>query len=187
MRWELSCRAAGELGVGSWPFGADVSCTIGQIDPMSRPIAVFPGTFDPITVGHVSIVERALPLFDRIYIGMGVNNTKKTMFAQEQRLAWINTVFAQHPQVEAIAFEGLTVELCKRVGAQFIVRGLRNSTDHGYERSIALMNQQLAGVETIFLPSMPEHAHISSTIVRELIANKADVSALVPMDMRLTV
>ncbi len=150
---------------------------------MNRPIAVFPGTFDPITVGHVSIVERALPLFERVIIGMGVNNTKKTMFEQEQRIAWIKEAFKAYPQVEPIAFEGLTVELCKRVGAGFIVRGLRNSTDHGYERSIALMNRQLAGVETIFLPSASEHAHISSTIVRELIANKADVSALVPMDL----
>lgn len=150
---------------------------------MSRPIAVFPGTFDPITVGHVSIVQRALPLFDRIIIGMGVNNTKKTMFEQEQRLTWIRAAFRNEPRIEAVAFEGLTVELCKRVGAGFIVRGLRNSTDHGYERSIALMNRQLAGVETIFLPSASEHAHISSTIVRELIANKADVSAFVPMDL----
>ena len=153
---------------------------------MNRPIAVFPGTFDPITVGHVSIVERALPLFERIIIGMGVNNTKKTMFGQEQRLEWIREVFKAHPQVEPIAFEGLTVDLCKRVGARFIVRGLRNSTDHGYERSIALMNRQIAGVETIFLPSASEHAHISSTIVRELLANKADVSALVPMDISRT-
>ncbi|MCB0766350.1 MAG: pantetheine-phosphate adenylyltransferase [Flavobacteriales bacterium] len=150
---------------------------------MSRPIAVFPGTFDPITVGHVSIVERALPLFERIIIGMGVNNTKRTMFEQAQRLSWIRDAFSAHPQVEPVAFEGLTVDLCKRMGAGFIIRGLRNSTDHGYERSIALMNRQLAGVETIFLPSAPEHAHISSTIVRELIANKADVSALVPMDL----
>ncbi len=150
---------------------------------MSRPIAVFPGTFDPLTVGHVSIVQRALPLFDRIIIGMGVNNTKKTMFEQEQRLTWIRAAFRNEPRIEAVAFEGLTVELCKRVGAGFIVRGLRNSTDHGYERSIALMNRQLAGVETIFLPSASEHAHISSTIVRELIANKADVSAFVPMDL----
>ena len=150
---------------------------------MSRPIAVFPGTFDPITVGHVSIVERALPLFERVIIGMGVNSTKKAMFDQEQRIAWIKAAFKSHSHVEVIAFEGLTVELCKRVNAGFIVRGLRNSTDHGYERSIALMNRQLAGVETIFLPSAAEHAHISSTIVRELIANKADVSALVPMDL----
>ncbi|MGV3637482.1 MAG: pantetheine-phosphate adenylyltransferase [Flavobacteriales bacterium] len=150
---------------------------------MSRPIAVFPGTFDPITVGHVSIVQRALPLFDRIIIGMGVNNTKKTMFDQEQRLTWIRDAFRHEARIEVMAFEGLTVDLCARVGAGFIVRGLRNSTDHGYERSIALMNRQLAGVETLFLPSASEHAHISSTIVRELIANKADVSAFVPMDL----
>jgi pantetheine-phosphate adenylyltransferase len=150
---------------------------------MSRAIAVFPGTFDPITVGHVSIVRRALPLFDRIIIGMGVNTTKKTMFEQEQRLTWIRDAFRNEARIEAVAFEGLTVDLCNRVGAGFIVRGLRNSTDHGYERSIALMNRQLAGVETIFLPSASEHAHISSTIVRELIANKADVSAFVPMDL----
>ena len=150
---------------------------------MSRPIAVFPGTFDPITIGHVSIVQRALPLFEKIVVGMGVNNSKRTMFAQEQRIAWIQAAFPGEARVEAIAFEGLTVELCKRVGATFIIRGLRNSTDHGYERSIALMNRQISGVETLFLPSAPEHAHISSTIVRELIANKADVSALVPMDL----
>lgn len=150
---------------------------------MNQAIAVFPGTFDPITIGHVSIVRRALPLFGRIIVGMGVNNTKKTMFPQEQRIEWIRAAFADEPKVEAVAFEGLTVDLCRRMGARFILRGLRNSTDHGYERSIALMNRQISGVETIFLPSAPEHAHISSTIVRELIANKADVSALVPMDM----
>src|SRR5688572_23935744 len=150
---------------------------------MSRPIAVFPGTFDPITIGHVSIVMRALPLFEKIVIGMGVNNSKSTMFRPEERIAWITEAFQGGSRIEAIAFEGLTVDLCRRVGATFIIRGLRNSTDHGYERSIALMNRQISGVETLFLPSAPEHAHISSTIVRELIANKADVSALVPMDL----
>ncbi|MEX1131854.1 MAG: pantetheine-phosphate adenylyltransferase [Flavobacteriales bacterium] len=151
---------------------------------MSSPTAVFPGTFDPITIGHVSIVLRALPLFDRIIIGMGVNNSKKTMFSIEQREAWIKEAFADQPKVQVVAFEGLTYELCKREGASFILRGLRNSTDHGYERSIALVNRQLGQVETIFLPSAPEHAHISSTIVREILANKGDVSTLVPMDMR---
>ncbi|HRH69959.1 MAG: pantetheine-phosphate adenylyltransferase [Flavobacteriales bacterium] len=150
---------------------------------MSRPIAVFPGTFDPITLGHLSIVERALPLFERVVIGMGVNNMKKTMFDAEQRISWIKAATRKHRNVEVIPFEGLTVDLCKRVGAAFIIRGLRNSTDHGYERSIALVNRQLAAVETIFLPSAPEHAHISSTIVRELLSNKADVSAFVPMDL----
>ena len=150
---------------------------------MSRPIAVFPGTFDPITNGHVSIVRRALPLFEKIVIGVGVNSTKRTMFEQADRMRWINEVFEGDKRIEVIGFDGLTVDLCRRVNATYIVRGLRNSTDHGFERSIALMNRQMTAVETIFLPSAPEHAHISSTIVRELIANNADVSALVPMDL----
>lgn len=151
---------------------------------MSQPIAVFPGSFDPITNGHVSIVRRALPLFSKVIVGMGVNQTKQSMFTVEQRITWIREAFADEPKVEVMPFEGLTVDLCRRMGATFILRGLRNSIDHGYERSIALMNRQLSGVETIFLPSAPEHGHISSTIVRELLANKADVSALVPMDLR---
>ncbi|HRP00851.1 MAG TPA: pantetheine-phosphate adenylyltransferase [Flavobacteriales bacterium] len=151
---------------------------------MSQPIAVFPGSFDPITNGHVSIVRRALPMFGKVIVGMGVNHTKQSMFTVEQRITWIREAFADEPKVEVMPFEGLTVDLCRRVGATFILRGLRNSIDHGYERSIALMNRQLSGVETIFLPSAPEHGHISSTIVRELLANKADVSALVPMDLR---
>lgn len=146
--------------------------------------AVFPGSFDPITVGHVSIVQRALPLFDRVVVAIGANNSKRYMFPLEQRLDWLRKTFQAHPQVEAIAFEGLTADLCLRLGAQYIVRGLRNSTDHGAERSIALMNHALRGVETIFLPALPEHAHISSTIVRELMANKADVSAFVPAAVR---
>ena len=153
---------------------------------MSQAIAVFPGTFDPLTIGHVSIVQRALPLFSKVVVGLGVNTTKKTMFTLEQRIEWIKGAFTGEVKVEVIAFEGLTVELCKRVDARFILRGLRNGTDHDYERSIALMNRQLAGVETVFLPAEPGHAHISSTIVRELIANKTDVSALVPMDLSRT-
>ncbi len=147
---------------------------------MSQRIAVFPGSFDPITIGHVNIVERALPLFDKVVVAMGVNTTKKYMFPVEQRLAWLKATFASQPTVEVIGFEGLTADLCKRLGATYVIRGLRNSTDHGNERSIALMNMVIGNVDTLFLPSRPEHAHISSTIVRELIANKADVSAFVP-------
>ena len=150
---------------------------------MSTTIAVFPGSFDPLTIGHVSIVQRALPLFNKVVVGMGVNATKKSMFTPEQRLAWIKGAFANDARIEVVSFEGLTVDLCKRVGARFILRGLRNGTDHDYERTIALMNHQLAGIETVFLPAEAGHAHISSTIVRELIANKADVTALVPMDI----
>lgn len=151
---------------------------------MSSRIAVFPGSFDPVTLGHVSIVERALPLFDRIVVALGANTTKRYMFTAEQRLQWLQAAFTGHKQVEVLAFEGLTADLCRRLQARYIVRGLRNSTDHGNERSIALMNHALAKVETIFLPSLPEHAHISSTIVRELIANNADVSAFVPAAVR---
>ncbi|MBK8581449.1 MAG: pantetheine-phosphate adenylyltransferase [Flavobacteriales bacterium] len=143
-------------------------------------IAVFPGSFDPVTVGHVSIVKRALPLFDKIYVAIGENNSKRYMFPLEKRLEWLRGTFKDMPQVEAISFQGLTADLCIKLGAAFIVRGLRNSTDHGQERSIALMNHALRGVETVFLPALPEHAHISSTIVRELMANNADVSAFVP-------
>ncbi len=152
---------------------------------MSERIAVFPGSFDPVTIGHVSIVERALPLFDRIVMALGTNTSKKYMFSHEQRLAWLQAAFVGHKQVEVMAYEGLTADLCKKLHARYIVRGLRNSTDHGNERSIALMNRALSGVETVFLPSLSEHAHISSTIVRELIANKADVSAFVPAAVRV--
>ncbi|MCO6482598.1 MAG: pantetheine-phosphate adenylyltransferase [Flavobacteriales bacterium] len=153
---------------------------------MSNPskIAVFPGSFDPVTIGHVSIVERSLPLFDRIVVAMGENIGKRYMFTAEQRLAWLQETFRGQPKVEVMAFKGLTADLCRELGAGFIIRGLRNSTDHGVERSIALMNHALRGVETIFLPALSEHAHISSTIVRELLANKADVSAFVPAAVR---
>lgn len=152
---------------------------------MSTRIAVFPGSFDPVTVGHVDIVQRALPLFDKLVVAMGVNTTKKYMFPFEQRLVLLQQAFAQHPAVEVMHYEGLTVDLCKRIHASFIVRGVRNGTDHDHERTIALMNRQLANVDTVFLPAAPEHAHVSSTIVRELHANNADVSAFVPKGLRI--
>ncbi|MBK6629480.1 MAG: pantetheine-phosphate adenylyltransferase [Flavobacteriales bacterium] len=152
---------------------------------MSRPIAVFPGSFDPVTIGHWSIVQRALPLFSTIHVALGVNTTKRGMFELERREAWLRQAFQGMPQVNVIRFEGLTADLCERLGASFIVRGLRNSTDHGNERSIALMNHALRGVETLFLPALPEHAHISSTIVRELFANHADVGPFLPPGLSL--
>lgn len=148
-------------------------------------VAVFPGSFDPITIGHVSIVRRALPLFDRVIVALGTNSSKKSLFPVEQRLGWLKTTFADLPQVNVVAFEGLTADLCKREKARYIVRGLRNGTDHDYERAIALMNRAMTGVETVFLPAEPGHAHISSSIVRELVANKADVSAFVPAAVRI--
>lgn len=148
-------------------------------------VAVFPGSFDPITIGHVSIVRRALPLFDRVIVALGTNSSKKSLFPVEQRLGWLKTTFADLPQVNVVAFEGLTADLCKREKARYIVRGLRNGTDHDYERAIALMNHAMTGVETVFLPAEPGHAHISSSIVRELVANKADISAFVPAVVRI--
>lgn len=152
---------------------------------MSQRIAVFPGSFDPVTIGHADIVARALPLFDQVVVAMGVNTTKKYTFPFEQRMHWLREVFAPHLSVEVTHFEGLTVDLCKRLGAAFILRGVRNGTDHDHERTIALMNKQLAGVETIFLPAAAQHAHVSSTIVRELHANKADITAFLPKGMKL--
>ncbi|MFT3886253.1 MAG: pantetheine-phosphate adenylyltransferase [Flavobacteriales bacterium] len=152
---------------------------------MSQRIAVLPGSFDPVTIGHASIVRRALPLFDRLVVALGSNTTKRYMFPEEQRLAWLRDAFRDLPNVEVMAFTGLTADLCERLGARYIVRGLRNGSDHDNERSIALMNLALRGVETVFLPALHEHAHISSTIVRELIANKADVSAFVPAAVRI--
>ncbi|MBK7553703.1 MAG: pantetheine-phosphate adenylyltransferase [Flavobacteriales bacterium] len=152
---------------------------------MSQRIAVFPGSFDPVTIGHADIVQRAVPLFDKLIVAMGVNTTKKYMFTFDQRTAWLQQAFAQFASVQVVHYEGLTVDLCKQVGASFIVRGLRNGTDHDHERTIALMNMKLANVETVFLPAAPEHAHVSSTIVRELHANKADISAFVPIGMRI--
>lgn len=149
-----------------------------------RKIAVFPGSFDPLTVGHVDIVRRALPLFGRLVVAIGENSSKRSMFPLEQRLVWLKETFGGMPGVEAMTYQGLTVDLCRRLGAHYIVRGLRNSTDHAQERSIALVNHGLGGVETVFLPALPAHAHVSSTIVRELMANKADVSAFVPPAVR---
>ncbi len=148
-------------------------------------IAVFPGSFDPVTIGHVSVVHRALPLFGRIVVALGENSSKHYMFSLQQRMEWLRAAFKDSPNVEVISFQGLTADLCMKLGAQYIVRGLRNGTDHDAERSIALMNRALRGVETLFLPALPELAHVSSTIVRELIANKADVSAFVPQAVRI--
>lgn len=152
---------------------------------MTSPIAVFPGSFDPVTIGHMNIVERALPLFSEVVVAIGTNTSKKYMFPVEQRLEWLEATFAHLPKVRVVSFEGLTVDLCRQCKAKFLIRGLRNSTDHGYERSIALMNMAIGGVDTLFLPAEPAHAHVSSTIVREMIANKADVSPFVPAAVRI--
>ena len=147
-------------------------------------IAVFPGSFDPITLGHTHLVERASGLFDKIIVAIGINTTKQYMFPHQQRLEWTRQAFAHLPNVEVQAFEGLTVDYCSKVGARFILRGLRNGSDFDFEQSIAAMNKSLnKDIETILLNTEPIYANIHSSIVREIIKNKGDVSLFIPPHM----
>lgn len=144
-------------------------------------VAVFPGSFDPITNGHVDLVMRAVPLFDKIYVAVGVNSAKKSLFSLERRLEWLEKVFQDMDNVEVGYFEGLTVNYCKQVGARYLIRGLRNSSDFEYEKTISQLNYIIGGeLETMFYISRPEYSHISSTIVREIIKGKGDISSFVP-------
>ncbi|NGX83608.1 pantetheine-phosphate adenylyltransferase [Aequorivita sp. KMM 9714] len=146
--------------------------------------AVFPGTFDPITLGHLDIINRALPLFDEIIIAIGVNADKKTMFTLEERLKFIEDIFKNEEKVSVESYSGLTAKYCIEKDAQFIVRGLRNTTDLNYEQPIAQTNYQMANVETIFLICSPEVSNISSTIVRDVMRNNGDYSKLVPTSVK---
>ncbi|MCC7331246.1 MAG: pantetheine-phosphate adenylyltransferase [Flavobacteriales bacterium] len=143
--------------------------------------ALFPGSFDPITKGHEDIILRALPLFDKIIVGVGTNTAKKYLFTSEQRTAWLKETFSNQPKIEIMQYEGLTVNFCKKINAQYILRGLRNPIDYNYESNIALMNKMLDNqIETIFLLTSPELMAINSTIVRDIIINKGDAGKFVP-------
>lgn len=143
--------------------------------------AVFPGSFDPITTGHVDLVKRALALFDEIIIAIGVNSQKQALFDVDQRKKWIEDVFKNEPRIKVDVFEGLTVHYCKKVDAKFLIRGLRNASDFDYEKTISQLNHIVGGnVETVFLISKPEFSHISSTIVREIIKGKGDARPFLP-------
>lgn len=147
---------------------------------MSR-ICLFPGTFDPITLGHTDIIDRALPLFDKIVIGIGRNANKTPMFNEEQRLHWLKEIYANEPKLDAVVYEGLTVNCCKAVGANFILRGIRYVNDFEYEKAIADMNRSLAEhIETIFLTCLPQYTSVASTLVRDVIKNGGDVSQFLP-------
>lgn len=148
---------------------------------MSQKIAVFPGSFDPITVGHVNIVKRAAPLFDKIIVAIGNNTSKKYYFDFEQRKQWIEQIFEDYDNVETTAYQGLTVNFTKKVGAKYLLRGIRNAADFDYEKTIAQLNKSMdPELETICVISDPELSHISSTIVREILINGGDVSKFVP-------
>ena len=143
--------------------------------------ALFPGTFDPITIGHLDIIQRALPLFDRLIIGIGRNANKSAMFSEEQRLRWIKEIYKDQHNVEAVVYEGLTVECCKKVNANFILRGIRYVNDFEYEKAIADMNRSMDNhIETVFLTCLPQYTSVASTLVRDVIRNGGDASQFLP-------
>ena len=148
-------------------------------------VALFPGSFDPFTRGHESIVRRALPLFDKFVIAIGVNADKRSFMTMEQRKAWIESIFKDSPQVEVITYTTMTVDVAREVGAQFIVRGVRLIQDFENEKHLAEVNRDLTGIETILLYTLPEYSHISSSIVRELFRFGQDVSPYLPEGMNL--
>jgi pantetheine-phosphate adenylyltransferase len=152
---------------------------------LMKRIALFPGTFDPITVGHVNILERAIPLFDEIVIGIGNNSSKSTLFALEQREQWIKDIFKDVPTIKVASYEGLTVDFCKEINAHYILRGLRNMSDFDYEKNIAQMNKLVSeNVESIFLMCDPAYTPISSSVVRDLIRNGGDTSKFLPEEVK---
>lgn len=144
-------------------------------------IAIFAGSFDPITRGHEDIMLQAMPLFDEIIIAIGVNIDKKYAFPLEKRIKWIENTFAEYPKVKVVSYEGLTVNLCKKMNAGFIIRGLRNTTDFEYESIIAEANKKLNhDVKTVFFLSEPSLRCVSSTVVRDVLKNNGDISAFIP-------
>ena len=147
--------------------------------------ALFPGSFDPITLGHYDIIKRALDLFDEIVVAIGVNGDKSYMFTVEQRKEFIEKAFADEPKVKVTTYQGLTVDFCKEIDAQFILRGLRNPADFEFEKAIAHTNRKLSQIETVFLLTAARTSFISSSIVRDVIRNHGDYTVLVPESVRV--
>lgn len=146
-------------------------------------IALFPGSFDPVTKAHVDILKRSLPLFDKVVIGIGLNSTKPAYLNLEKRKEILRAVFADEPKVEVKTYEGLTVEFCKKIDAKYMIRGIRTVSDFEYEKAIAQMNHALApDIESIFIVSKPGYSSISSTIVRDIMRNNGDISQFIPKE-----
>lgn len=144
-------------------------------------ICLFPGTFDPVTLGHIDIINRAIPLFDKIYVGIGINSSKSPMFSAEQRMEWFKEIYKDKPNVESVIYDGLTVNYCKTINAHFILRGIRYVSDFEYEKTIADANRTLdPDIETIFLTGEPKYTSVASTIVRDIIRNGGNASPFLP-------
>tara|TARA_Y100000741_G_C17979624_1_gene447352 strand:+ start:33 stop:488 length:456 start_codon:yes stop_codon:yes gene_type:complete len=145
--------------------------------------ALFPGSFDPITNGHEDIILRALPVFDELIIGVGINSEKKYMFSLDKRIKFITDTFKNHKNIKVDSYEGLTTNFCKKINAQYILRGLRNSSDFEFEKAIAHTNRKLSGIETVFMLTSSKNSFISSSIVREIIKNNGNYKPLVPLSV----
>ena len=147
--------------------------------------AIFPGSFDPITLGHYDLIKRSIPLFDEIVVAIGINAEKKYMFSLEERKQFIEASFADEPTVSVVTYEGLTIDLCKKLNANFILRGLRNPADFEFEKAIAHTNRKLSKIETVFLLTASKTSYISSSIVRDVIRNGGEYDLLVPDAVRV--
>ncbi len=147
--------------------------------------AIFPGSFDPITLGHYDLIKRSIPLFDEIIVAIGINADKKYMFSLDERKRFIEASFANEPTVKVISYEGLTIDLCKKLKANFILRGLRNPADFEFEKAIAHTNRRLSKIETVFLLTAAKTSYISSSIVRDVIRNGGEYQMLVPEAVRV--
>ncbi|WP_397446418.1 pantetheine-phosphate adenylyltransferase [Polaribacter sp. R77954] len=147
--------------------------------------AIFPGSFDPITLGHVDIIERGVHLFDELIIAIGINSDKKYMFSLEERMTFIEKTFKHEPKIKVVTYQGLTVNFCKTQKANFILRGLRNPADFEFEKAIAHTNRKLSEIDTVFLLTSSGKSYISSSIVRDVIRNDGDYTGLVPDSVRI--
>jgi pantetheine-phosphate adenylyltransferase len=149
-----------------------------------KKIALFPGSFDPITVAHIDILKRALPLFDEVVVGIGLNNTKQGFISTAKKEEMLQLVFQHEPKIKVATYEGLTVEYCKQIGAQYMIRGIRSASDFEYEKAISQMNQSMhPDIESVFIISRPGYSAISSTIVRDILRNGGDISQFVPKEI----
>ena len=147
--------------------------------------AIFPGSFDPITLGHYDIIKRGVTLFDEVIVAIGINADKKYMFTLEERKKFIEETFADEPKIKVVSYKGLTVDFCEEIGVEFILRGLRNPADFEFEKAIAHTNRDLAPIETVFLLTSAQTSYIASSIVRDVIRNNGDYTKLVPKSVRV--